>query len=64
MALVRQRSLILAKIESTYKTDPTPTGSDDAIEVEGFEQSWPGESIQRNPVRASLGQLAPTHVRK
>lgn len=31
MAKLKRRSLILAKIESTYGTDPTPTGSANAI---------------------------------
>jgi len=31
MTMLTKKSLILAKIESTYGTDPTPTGADDAI---------------------------------
>jgi len=53
--LARVRS-ILAKIESVYGTDPTPTGSADAIQISQLEIS-PAESevLSRDLVRSYLG---------
>ena len=54
-----KREVILAKIESAYGTDPTPTGTDNAILVEN--PSWAHEGlrmIDRPAVRGgSLGKL-------
>ena len=54
--LVR-REYILAKIESVYNTDPTPTPAADAILVEN--PAWSHESvnlIERNGVKATIGK--------
>lgn len=55
--LVR-REVILAKIESTYNTDPTPSASTDAIFVENPSWSHAGaRMVERPSVKASLGKL-------
>ena len=58
MTLLKRRQLLLAKIESTYNTDPTPSASTDAIMVE--ELTWANEGlkmIERPAVRPSLAAL-------
>lgn len=52
------RELILCKIESVYNTDPTPTGANDAIQVENISWSHAGlRMIERPLIRTSLGKL-------
>ena len=58
MTLLKRRQLLLAKIESTYNTDPTPAANTDAVMVE--ELTWANESlkmIERPAVRPSLAAL-------
>jgi hypothetical protein len=53
-----KREVILAKIEGTYNSDPTPTNTDNSILVE--DPSWAHEGlrmIDRNPVRPNLAPL-------
>ena len=53
-----QRQVILAKIESTYNTDPTPTNTDNAILVENVQSGHDGvRMIERPAVRPSIGSL-------
>ena len=53
-----KREVLLAKIESVYNTDPTPTGADNAILVENLSQSNEGLRMnERNAVRSSLAPL-------
>ena len=53
--LYRVRSA-LAKIESTYGTDPTPTGSADAIQLRNLEiQPAESEVLSRDLIRSYLG---------
>lgn len=53
--LARVRSA-LAKIESTYGTDPTPTGSADAIQLRNLEiQPAESEVLSRELIRSYLG---------
>ena len=56
MAKLYRKRTILAKIESTYGTDPTPTGANDAIQVRNLEVT-PAESeiLSRDLVRPYLG---------
>ncbi len=58
MALLTRRKLLLAKIESTYNVDPTPTASDDAVMVETLAWSSEGlKMIDRPSIRPSLATL-------
>ena len=66
-SVLTRRRLILAKIESVYGTDPTPTGSSDAILVRNLEiQPLVAETVNRDLVRPYMGQadqlLAQTRV--
>jgi hypothetical protein len=56
MAKLYRKRTILAKIEASYGTDPTPTGTADAIQVRNLEIS-PAESevLSRDLVRTYLG---------
>lgn len=52
------REVILAKVESTYGTDPTPVEGTDAILVENI--GWANEGLRMNErpaVRANIGML-------
>lgn len=58
MVQLTRRNVILAKIESTYGTDPTPTTADNAIEVQDLnlkpvktplERAAQHETLQRKP---------------
>ncbi len=56
--MLTRRSVILAKIESTYNTDPTPATSADEVLVENL--AWANEGLRMNErpaVRPSLGAL-------
>lgn len=64
MALIKSRGIILAKEESTYDTDPTPTGGSDAIHVESLQQSWPSEVVDRDILKAAIGKLSHINGRK
>ncbi len=56
--LLTHRKLLLAKIESTYNVDPTPTGADDAVLVENLSWSSAGLKMNDRPaVRPSGGTL-------
>jgi len=58
MSLLTRRKLLLAKIESTYGTDPTPAASTDAVMVEDLTWSNEGlKMIERPAVRPSIGAL-------
>jgi hypothetical protein len=56
MAKLYRKRTILAKIESTYGTDSSPTGADNAIQVRNLEIS-PAESevLSRDLIRTYLG---------
>ena len=58
MSLLTHKEVLLAKTEATYYVDPTPTVAANAILVEDLSWSLAGaRSIERNPVRSSLGAL-------
>ena len=66
MALTRKR-LLLAKTETTYGTDPTPTGASNAILVRNLEITpLQAETVSRDLIRPYLGNsdqlLAQTRV--
>jgi hypothetical protein len=67
MPLLSRKRLILAKTESTYGTDPTPTGSSDAILVRNLEVTpLQADVVTRDLIRPYLGNsdqlLANTRV--
>jgi hypothetical protein len=56
MPLLSRKRLILAKTESTYGTDPTPTGSSNAILVRNLEITpLQAETVSRDLIRPYLG---------
>lgn len=56
MALLSRKRTILAKIETTYGTDPTPTGSANAILVRNLNITpLNAENVSRDLVRPYLG---------
>ena len=66
-SVLTRRRLILAKIESTYGTDSSPTGSSNAILVRYLEiQPLVADTVNRDLVRPYMGQadqlLAQTRV--
>ncbi|WP_444905321.1 hypothetical protein ACJJIU_22115 (plasmid) [Microbulbifer sp. CnH-101-E] len=53
-----KRELILAKVETTYGQDASPTGADNAILVENLGWSFAGaRMVERNPIMPTLGKL-------
>jgi hypothetical protein len=67
MALLTRKRLILAKTESTYGTDPTPTGAANAILVRNLEITpLQADTVTRDLIRPYLGNsdqlLAQTRV--
>lgn len=55
--LLHQKGVLLAKIESTYNTDPTPTQAADAILVEDPDFSVDPNVLERNFSKNTLGKL-------
>lgn len=55
--MLKNRVVILAKEETTYNTDPTPTGAANAILVEDPKFSFAGRRAERKPLRTSLASL-------
>lgn len=51
------REVILAKVESTYNTDPTPVASTDAVLVHNPALSFNATYTDRTPVKPSLSKL-------
>ena len=61
--MLMKKQVILAKIESTYNTDPTPTVSADEIFVDSIEESNEGLKIlERNGPKNTLGPLPPVYA--
>lgn len=56
--LLTNRTVLLAKIESTYGTDPTPATSANEVEVFDLSIKPVFERVERKPLRASLSPLA------
>lgn len=55
--LLTGRTVLLAKIESAYATDPTPAVSANEVEVFGLTIKPGFEKVERKPLRASLSPL-------
>lgn len=67
MALLTRKRVILAKIETTYGTDPTPTGAANAILVRNLNVTpQSSQMVGRELIRPYLGNseqlMASTHV--
>ncbi len=59
MGIRFERKAVLAKIESVYGTDPTPTGAANAVLLKNAEiNPLQGERIPRNLLRTGYGNLA------
>lgn len=58
MSKLQRRRLLLAKVELTYNTDPTPTGSANAVLIEDLNWQTEGlRMVERPAIRSSLGAL-------
>lgn len=57
--MISQKSLILAKVETTYGTDPTPTTTSDAVQVYNVELELKRDTNSRQPMDVSLSPLSP-----
>lgn len=56
MAMYFRNKVLLAKIEGTYGTDPTPTGADNAILTKGLTiQPYGGARVSRDLDRSTFG---------
>lgn len=56
--MLTTRKVILAKIETTYNTDPTPTANANAILVENLSHSFEGARMaERTPVKPTFAPL-------
>ena len=67
MALRTSQTLLLAKAESSYGTDPTPTGGSDYVLVRNVEITpIVADQVERTVVRGYMGNydqlLANVHV--
>lgn len=63
MALYFRKKTLLAKIESTYGTDPTPTGAANAILTKNLQiQLMQGNTVNRDVDRPTLGNDLTYHV--
>ena len=51
------REVILAKVEATYNTDPTPSASTDAVLVQNPSLSFNANYTDRTPVKPAIGKL-------
>jgi len=56
--MITRRTAILAKIEGTYGTDPTPTVGANALLVKDVEMKPTGDVLERDFIRSSLSSLA------
>ncbi len=63
MALRTSQRLLLAKIESSYGTDPTPTGAANAILVRSLEITpFQSDVVERELVRGYMGNYETLHA--
>ena len=59
MAIRFERKTVLAKIETTYGVDPTPTGAANAVLLKGVDiNPLQGERVPRELLRTGYGHLA------
>jgi hypothetical protein len=63
MALRTSQRLLLAKLESSYGTDPTPSGSANAILVRSLEISpFQSDVVERELIRGYMGNYETLHA--
>jgi len=63
MAQRTSQRVLLAKIESSYGTDPTPTGSSNAILVRSLEVSpFQSDVVERELIRGYMGNYVTLHA--
>lgn len=55
--MLTKKSVLLAKVETTYNQDAGPTAADDAISIEDFTPKVDGKVLDRNNYRQSLSPL-------
>lgn len=55
--MLTRKTVVLAKIETAYGTDPVPTASTDAIAVQDLEIRPTGDLVERNGLKNSLSPL-------
>lgn len=55
--MLTKRTVVLAKIEAAYGTDPVPTSSANAIAVQNLDIRPTGDIIERNNLKSSLSPL-------
>jgi hypothetical protein len=58
MQTVRNR-ILLAKEESVYGSDPTPTGAANAVEAKNIKISYKGDLLERDNVRSNISPVSP-----
>ncbi|MEM5790031.1 MAG: hypothetical protein AAGU11_22160, partial [Syntrophobacteraceae bacterium] len=56
--MLRRKTVILAKAETTYGTDPVPTVAANTLEVYDAELKPNGETLSRNTMQASISKPA------
>ena len=58
-----KKSVVLAKIEATYNTDPVPVAATDAVKVENLSHGPANQKmVEQNPVKNTLGKEVPGRV--
>jgi len=63
MALRTSQRLLLVEEETTYGTDPTPTGADNAILVRSLEISpFQSDAVERELIRGYMGNYETLHA--
>lgn len=58
-SILTKTNIVLAKIETMYGTDSTPTVADNAIEVEDLKIAYPFEMNERNLMHEDISQVQP-----
>lgn len=64
MTLLSRKYIILAKVESSEDSDASPTGANDAVQVQNLQLSWPNEVHDRDFGSTSHSPFKPIQGRK
>jgi len=59
MAILTRNKTLLAKEESVYGSDPTPTVAANAIECKNVKVNYPADTQERDTVRGDLSPVSP-----